>query len=203
MKWFWTGWLLCLITAGLFGYMAVIEVPAISAMLGGMVLPDAMPLGYDEQGARALYEAFAADFTAAQAEGRRSASAAYLAMHAMSDLLLPPLLAASLAFCAFASIYTGRRQAETSRLVSIGLGLVLAAAFVYLICDFIENAVADAMYGPTAMKAGFNDQLAFALKVLTIGKYSILAVAFGLIAALWIARWKRGRGIVPDVSQDG
>ena len=164
MKWFWTGWLLCLITAGLFGYMAVIEVPAISAMLGGMALPDAMPLGYDEQGARALYEAFAADFTAAQAEGRRSAS---------------------------------------SRLVSIGLGLVLAAAFVYLICDFIENAVADAMYGPTAMKAGFNDQLAFALKVLTIGKYSILAVAFGLIAALWIARWKRGRGIVPDVSQDG
>ena len=193
MKWFWLGWLVCVITAGLFGYMALVEAPAISAMLGGMALPDAVVLGHGEDGARALHAAFQADFTRAAAEGRQSASAAYLAMHARSDLVFPPLLAASLGFLAFASVYFSRKPPEPERLVSIGIGLVLALAFTYLACDFLENAVADAMYGPVAMTAGFNTSLVFVLQVLTRGKYLTLAIAAVLIIALWVARWKRSR----------
>ena len=191
MKWFWLGWLLCVVAVGLLGYMALVEAPAISAMLGGLALPDAAPLGYDEDQARALYAAFAADFAAAEATGRQSASAAYVALHAGFDLAVPPLLAASLGFLAFASAYAGRPQASPPRLVSIGIGLVLALAFTYLACDFIENAVADAIFGPDALKAGFNGQLAFVLKVLTIGKYATIVMALVLIVALWIGRWRR------------
>lgn len=192
MKWLWPGWLVCVISAGLLGYMAFVEVPAISALLGGMALPDAVPLGYGEDAARALYAAFEADFNLAAVEGRQSASAAYSAMHARSDLVLPPLLAASLAFCAYASVYLARGPGDPSRLTKVGLGLVMALAFVYLSCDFIENAVADAMYGPAAMKAGFNAQYVFVLQVLTRGKYLMLLIAALLIIALWIGRLKRG-----------
>tara|TARA_R110002020_G_scaffold96186_25_gene230635 strand:- start:3887 stop:4507 length:621 start_codon:yes stop_codon:yes gene_type:complete len=198
MKWFWTGWLVCALAAGLFGYMALVEAPAISAMLGGMALPDAAPLGYGEDQARALHAAFAADFAAAEAGGRQSASAAYVALHAGFDLAVPPLLAASLGFLAFASAYAGRPQASPPRLVSIGIGLVLALAFTYLACDFLENAVADAMYGPQAMQAGFNESFVFVLQVLTRGKYLTLLIAGVLIVALWIARWTGKRGAAPD-----
>ena len=193
MKWFWLGWVVCVLTAGLFGYMALVEAPAISAMLGGLALPDAVPLGYGEDAAGALHTVFQADFIRAGAEGRQSASAAYVAMHARSDLVFPPLLAASLGFLAFASVYFGRRQSEPARLVSIGIGLVLALAFTYLACDFLENAVADAIYGPQAMTAGLNGSLVFVLQVLTRGKYITLAIAAVLIIALWVARWKRSR----------
>ncbi|MBC7280205.1 hypothetical protein [Hoeflea sp.] len=193
MKWLWLGWLVCVITAGLLGYMALVETPALSALLGGMTVPDAKPLGHDEEATRALYAAFQADAARAGAEGRQSASAAYVAMHARSDLVFPPLLAASLGFLAFASVYAGRRLAEPSRAVSIGIGLVLALAFTYLACDFLENAVADAMYGPEAMTAGFNTSLVFVLQVLTRGKYITLALAAVLIVALWVGRWKGPR----------
>ncbi len=199
MKWLWPGWLLCVVTVGVLAYMIAIEAPAISAMLGGVALPDGVPLGYSDGNARALYAAFSADFAASEAAGRQSASAAYLAMHARSDLALPPLLAMSLAFCAFASIYAGRRQAEPSRIISIGLGLVMALAFTYLACDFIENAVADAMYGPEALKTGFRGQLVFVLKVLTMGKFATLTMALGLIVALWIGRWRGTRGASSEV----
>ena len=193
MKWFWLGWVVCAIAAALFGYMALVEAPAISAMLGGLALPDAVLLGYGEDGARALHAAFQADFARAAAEGRQSASAAYVAMHARSDLVFPPLLAASLGFLAFASVYAGRRLAEPSRGISIGIGLVLALAFTNLACDFLENAVADAIYGPQAMTAGFKGSLVFVLQVLTRGKYITLTIAAVLIIALWVARWKRPR----------
>ncbi|MBU4529165.1 MAG: hypothetical protein KUA43_17975 [Hoeflea sp.] len=193
MKWLWLGWLVCVITAALLGYMVLVEAPAVSAMLGGMALPDAVPLGYGEEAARSLYAAFQADFTLAAAEGRQSASAAYVAMHARSDLVFPPLLAASLAFLAFASVYAGRTQASPSRQVSVGVGLVMALAFTYLACDFLENAVADAMYGPQAMAAGFNGPIVFVLQVLTRGKYLTLVLAGLIIVALWVARWKGPR----------
>jgi len=193
MKWLWLGWLVCVITAALLGYMALVEAPAISEKLGGMALPDAVPLGYGEEAARSLFAAFQADFTLAAAEGRQSASVAYLAMHARSDLVFPPLLAASLAFLAFASVYAGRTQASPSRQVSVGVGLVMALAFTYLACDFLENAVADAMYGPQAMAAGFNESFVFVLQVLTRGKYLTLVLAGLIIVALWVARWKGPR----------
>jgi len=173
--------------------MALVEVPAISEKLRGMALPDAVPLGYGEEAARALFAAFQADFTLAAAEGRQSASAAYVAMHARSDLVFPPLLAASLAFLAFASVYAGRTQASPSRQVSVGVGLVMALAFTYLACDFLENAVADAMFGPQAMAAGFNESFVFVLQVLTRGKFLTLALAGLIIIALWVARWKGPR----------
>jgi len=193
MKRLWPGWLLCVLTAGLFAYMFFVDVPAISAMLGGIALPDAVVLGYGDAEARALYDAFAADFTAAGTQGRQSASAAYLAMHARVDLLLPPLLAMSLAFCGFASLHAGQNKTQTPRAISVGVGLVMALAFTYLACDFIENAVADAMFGPQALTSGFNGQLVIVLKVLTMGKFATLFMAVGLIAALWIARFNRAR----------
>ena len=193
MKWLWLGWLVCVITAALLGYMALVEAPAISDRLGGLALPDAVPLGYGDEAARALHAAFLGDFTRATPEGRQTASAAYVAMHARSDLVFPPLLAASLAFLAFASVYAGGRQVDPSRLVSVGIGLVLALAFTYLACDFLENAVADAMYGPEAMAARFNGSLVFVLQVLTRGKYLTLVLAALIIIALWIARWRAPR----------
>lgn len=199
MKRLWPGWLLCLVTAALFAYMVAVEAPAISVLLGGMQLPDAVPLGYDEKSAGALFAAFAADLAAAKEQGRQSASEAYLALHARSDLAFPPLLAASLVFCAFASVFAGQKQVEMSRLVSVGLGLVLALAFTYLACDFVENAVADAIFKPEALKIAFNGQLAFVLRVLTMGKYATLVMAFGLIAALWIGRCKRARATAAGV----
>lgn len=198
MKWLWTGWLVCALAAGLFGYMAFVEAPAISALLGGLALPDSTPLGYGDDQARALYKAFAAEFAAAENAGRQSGAAAYVALHAGFDLAVPPLLAASLAFLAFASAYAGRPQARPKRPVSIGIGLVLALAFTYLACDFLENAVADAMYGPQAMKAGFNESFVFVLQVLTRGKYLTFALAALLILALWIVRWTGLRGATPE-----
>ncbi|MFH1518177.1 MAG: hypothetical protein ABIH17_09910 [Pseudomonadota bacterium] len=193
MKRLWPGWLLCLVTAGLIAYVTLIEVPAISALLGGLKLPDQVPLGYDEAGARALYAAFAADLAAAQEHGRQSAAAAYQALHAGSDLIFPPLLTASLGFCAFAALYARGKHAETPLLVRVGLGLVLALAFAYLGCDFVENAVADAMFGPNALRVAFNEQFVFVLRVLTISKFTSVAIAFGLIAALWISCWRSKR----------
>ncbi|KJS20339.1 MAG: hypothetical protein VR78_01715 [Hoeflea sp. BRH_c9] len=190
MKRLWPGRLLCALTAGLFVYMAAVEVPAISALLGGMKLPDQLPLGYNEAGARALHTAFSNDLAVAQEQERQSAASAYQALHAGSDLIFPPLLTASLGFCAFAALYARGKHAETPLMVRVGLGLVLALAFTYLGCDFVENAVADAIFGPNALRVAFNEQLVFVLRVLTISKFTSVAIAFGLIAALWISCWR-------------
>ncbi len=189
----WPGWILCLITAGVLAYMALIEAPAISALLGGWQIPDGLPLGYDDAGARALHAAFVVDFAQAQEQGRQSASAAYLALHAHTDLVFPPLLTVSLGFSAFAALSARQKNAETPLQVKVGLGLVLALAFAYLGCDFVENAVADAMFGPNALRVAFNEQLVFVLRVLTFCKFASLAVAFGLITWLWISCWKSRR----------
>ncbi|MCY0093878.1 hypothetical protein [Hoeflea ulvae] len=193
MKRLWPGWLLCLVTAGLFAYMALVESAAISALLSGWQLPDGVPLGYDADAARALFDAFSAEFARAQAEGRQSASEAYLALHAGVDLLFPPLLAMSIAFSAFAATYSRRDQTETPRLAKVGLGLALALAFAYLGFDFFENAVADTIYGPKAITLAFNAEMVFVLQVLTRGKYLSLVIVAVLIVALWIARRRRMR----------
>jgi len=91
------------------------------------------------------------------------------------------------------SMHAGRTQASPSRQVSVGVGLVMALAFTYLACDFLENAVADAMFGPQAMAAGFNESFVFVLQVLTRGKFLTLALAGLIIIALWVARWKGPR----------
>ncbi|OCW57078.1 hypothetical protein [Hoeflea olei] len=193
MKRLWPGWLLCLATVGLVAHMVLVSVPEISALLGGLALPDTVPLGYDVTGAQALHAAFAADFAEAAAAGRQSASAAYVALHAGQDLAAPPLIAASLAFLAFASAFSGGTWVHPSRPGGIAIGLVLALAFSYLASDFLENAIADALFGPAAMQAGFNPSLAAVLKVMTIGKFATLILAGVLIAGLWGARWKRAR----------
>ena len=193
MKWLWPGWLLCAITAGLFFYVTVYQTPEITGLLGGMRLPDAVPLGYDETAARSLFAAFQADDAAARVEGRQSASAAYVAMHAGYDLIFPPLLAVSLGFCAFAALYARSKQVEIPRLAGVGLGLVLALAFAYLGCDFVENAVADTIFGPKALQLEFNQQMVFVLQVLTRGKYLSLVIAVVLIIALWLWRWSSSR----------
>lgn len=193
MKRLWPGWLLCVLTAGLFTYMAFVETPAISALLGGLKLPEAVPLGYGEDAARALFAAFAADLAAAKEQGRQSASEAYLALHAGYDLVFPAMLAASLGFCAYAALCLRPEHTVTPRHVSVGLGLVFALAFAYLGCDFVENAVADAMFGPKALGLAFNEQFVFVLRVLTIGKFATAALAFMLIAGLGISGWRSRR----------
>lgn len=190
MRRLWPGWLLCIATAGLFGYMALVEAPAISARLGGLKLPDVVPLGLGIDAARELFAAFKADLEAAEAAGRESASAAYLALHAGSDLVFPPMLAISLGFCAFAALAGRAAGKAPPRAASVAVGLVMALAFTYLGYDFVENAVADAVFGPAALARPFNEEMAFVLKVLTRGKYLSLAVAFVLIAAVWIWRWR-------------
>lgn len=193
MKWLWLGWLLCALTAGLFGWIFIVEIPPVSAMIGGMKLPDQVPFGYDEEGARALFAAFQADHAAAQANGRTSASQAYLILHAGNDLILLVLLAASLGFCAFAALAKPAQYSQIPRLAVVGFGLVLALAFAYLASDFMENSVADAMFGPEALTLPFRQHLVFVLQVLTRSKFASLALAVILIAALWLWRWKRGR----------
>lgn len=191
MKRLWPGWLLCCLTAALFTYAAAIESPGISALLGGLHLPDVVVVGYNTDAARALFDAFKADLATAEAQGRQSASAAYVSMHAGSDLLLPPMLAASLAFLAFAGLGLPGDRTRSSRLSRIGVGMVFALAFAYLGCDYVENAVADAMFGPPALAYGFNGDLAPVLRGLTIGKFSSLAFAVALISALWIRRLRK------------
>ena len=196
MKRLWPGWLLCMVTAGLFAYMSCYQVPDISKFIGGMKIPDELPFGYGLDGARALFEAFKADHAAAQVAGRTSASEAYVSLHAGSDLVFPPLLAASLAFCGFAALFRPSLPGQTPRMAAVGFGLVLALAFTHLACDFIENAVADAMFGPKALALEFNAGFVFVLRVLTTGKYVTLALALVLIAALWVWRVMSGRRAV-------
>jgi len=193
MKLLWPGWLLCVLTAGLFAWILFIEVPAVTVLIDGFKLPDQMPLGYDEDGARALFAAFKADQAAAQAAGRTSASEAYVALHAGFDLVLPPLLAASIGFSAFAALYKSAQSTQIPPAAGVGCGLVLVLAFTYLASDFVENSVADAMFGPKALSLAFNDQLVFVLQVLTRSKFSSLGLAFVLIVALWIWRWRSAR----------
>jgi len=191
MKWLWPGWLLCALTAGLFVYMNAVQGSDFSKLLGGLKTPDAMCLtGYDLSGARGLFDRLVEDLSVAKAESRSSASELYVAIHASSDLLFPPLMALSLAFLGFAALHSRGAHSEMPRLVRIGLGLVWALAFVYLVSDFIENAVADAMFGPDALKAGLNEQLVFVLQVLTASKFLTLFTAFGIIAMLWVWRLK-------------
>jgi hypothetical protein len=192
MKRLWPGWLLCALTAILLVYMAGFEAPGISREINHMKLPDAVVFGYDLNGAQALHAAFKAQLAAAEAEGKQSASAAYLSMHQGSDLLFPPMLAASLAFLAFAGLRASNDELGPPRLARIGLGVVFALAFAYLGCDYVENAVADAMFGPPSLKLDLNADLVPVLRGLTAGKYLTIAIAFILIAALWIGRWKRG-----------
>jgi hypothetical protein len=187
-NWLWSGWFLCAVTAGLFIYALTVEVPAITALVGGMKLPDAILLGYDAGQARGLFDAFVADHAKAQLEGRKSASEAYLSLHAGSDLLLPPLLAASIGFCAFAALFGRKHNGPLPRAIGIMFALTLVSAFTYLGCDFVENAVADAIFGPKALSLAFNEQVVFVLQVLTRGKYVSLLVGFSLIAVLWIWR---------------
>jgi hypothetical protein len=201
MKRLWPGWLLCVLTAGLLVYMSCVKAPAISGLLGGMEIPDQLPLGYDMEGARALFAAFVSNHADAQNNGRPSASEAYVLLHAGYDLVFPPLLTASLGFLAFAALYRPKQPLQTPRIVAIGFGLVLALAFTYLACDFIENAVADAMFGPKALELAFNEQFVFVLRVLTAGKYVTLTLALVLIAALWVWRWRSARQAEPPLSK--
>ncbi|WP_299866804.1 hypothetical protein [uncultured Hoeflea sp.] len=194
MKRLWPGWLLCGLTAALFIYMAAFEAREIQTMLGGMLLPDSVPLGYDVEGARDLFAAFKAELADAEKANRQSASAAYVSMHAGSDLLFPPMLAASLAFLAAAALNARRHLGGSPRLARIGLGLVFALAFAYLGCDYVENAVADALLGPLALEHGFNAEFVPVLRGLTAGKYLTVLAAFLIIAALWIWRWRDRRG---------
>jgi hypothetical protein len=189
MKPLWPGWLLCVLTAGLFVYMAMFEAVDISRKLDGLKVPDAVITGYNLQESEALHAAFATDQAAADIEGRQSASAAYVSMHAGSDLLFPPMMAASLVFLAVAALASPHNRSGTPRSLRIGLGLVLALAFAYLGCDYVENAVADAMFGPASLDFELNAGLVPVLRGLTAGKYLCLAVALMLIAALWINRW--------------
>lgn len=201
MRRLWPGWLLCLATAGLFIYMAFIQGPQISALVDGMRMPDAVVFGYDRQEAQALYSAFKTDLEAAQAEGRQSAADAYLAMHSGSDLAFPPMLAFSLCFLAFSAVMNWPSKAGLPRLGAVGFGLVLSLSFAYLGTDFIENSVADAMFGPQALARDFNVHLVFALQVLTRAKYGSLLLAFLLIAALWL--WRRRSARVSTVDAGG
>jgi hypothetical protein len=196
MKRLWPGWLLCVLTAGLFVYVGAVQVPPINTLLGGMKIPDQMPLGYDLEGARAVFAAFSADHAEAQLAGRTSASEAYVSLHAGYDLVFPPLLTACLAFCGFAALFRPSLPGRTPRMAAIGFGLVLALAFTYLACDFIENAVADSMFGPKALALEFNAGFVFVLRVLTTGKYVTLALALVLIAALWVWRIMSARKAV-------
>ncbi|MCO6410521.1 hypothetical protein [Hoeflea alexandrii] len=193
MRRLWPGWLLCMITAGLFAYVAFIQVPPINALLADMRIPDQLPFGYDLEGARTVFAAFRSDHAIAQATGRTSASEAYVSLHASYDLVFPPLLTASLAFCGFAALFRPSRPGQAPRLAAVGFGLVLALAFTYLACDFIENAVADAMFGPKALALEFNQSFVFVLRVLTTGKYVTLSLAFALIIALWTWRLTAAR----------
>ncbi|MCY0150228.1 hypothetical protein OEG84_21600 [Hoeflea sp. G2-23] len=193
MKRTWPGWILCVLTVALLAYMATVQGPEISASIGGLYLPDAVPLGYGTEAAAALHQAFVSEAAKAQATGLRSASAAYVAMHAGSDLLFPPMLAASLAFAGFAALNSRRNQAGSPLSARIGLGLVLALAFAYLGCDYVENAVADAMFGLPSLSRAFNAQLVPVLRGLTAAKFLTGALALMLIVALWIGRWRAGR----------
>lgn len=197
MKRLWPGWLLCALTAGLFLWIYLVAVPPVTALTDGMKLPDQLLLGYDEEGARALFSAMVSDHTAAQAAGRASASEAYVALHAGFDLVLPPLLAGSIGFLAFSALFRPAQSAPAAQVppvVGVGFGLALALAFTYLASDFIENSVADAMFGPQALNLAFNEDFVFVLQVLTRSKFASLGLAFGLIAALWMWRWRSARG---------
>lgn len=200
MKRLWPGWLLCVLTAGLLAYMGCVKAPAISVLIGGMKIPDQLPFGYDLEGARALFAAFSADLADAQADNRQSASEAYLVLHAGYDLVFPPLLTVSLGFCAFAALFRPEKPIETPRMAAVGFGLVLALAFTYLACDFIENAVADSMFGPKALELALNEEFVFVLRVLTTGKYATSILALVLIAALWVWRVASTRREVPPVA---
>lgn len=196
MKRLWPGWLLCMITAGLFLWIYFVAIPPVTALIDGMRLPDQLLLGYDKEGARALFAAFMSDQAAAQDAGRASASEAYLALHAGFDLVLPPLLAGCIGFLAFAALYRPAQSAQAPqvpRIVGVGFGLALALAFTYLASDFVENSVADAMFGPQALNLAINEDFVFVLQVLTRSKFASLALAFGLIAALWVWRWRSAR----------
>ena len=193
MQWRWPGWLLCALTAGLFAWIFFVEIPPITALIDGMKLPDQVLFGYDDQGARALFGSFLADQMAAEALGRPSAAQAYLTLHAGYDLVLPPLLAASLAFCAFAALGKPAKSSRRLSLASTGFGLVLASSFTYLVSDVFENHIADAMFGPEALKLAFNQDLVFVLQALTRSKFASLALAFAFTGALWFWRWKHRR----------
>ncbi|MEM5495080.1 hypothetical protein [Hoeflea sp. AS16] len=200
MKRLWPGWLLCVLTVGLLAYMGCVKAPAISLLIGGMKIPDLLPFGYDLDGARSLFAAFASDLADAQAGGRQSASEAYLALHAGYDLVFPPLFTISLGFCAFAALFRPEKPIETPRLAAVGFGLVLALAFTYLACDFIENAVADSMFGPKALGLALNEQFVFVLRVLTAGKYTTSILALALIVALWVWRLVSVRRATPPAA---
>lgn len=193
MKRLWPGWLLCGLTAILFVHMAVVEAPGISREINNMDLPDVVVLGYDLEGAQALHAAFKRQQAEAIADGEKSTSAAYLSMHQGSDLLFPPMLAASLVFLGFAGLKTSSGEATPPRLARIGFRLVFAVALGYLGFDYVENAVADTMFGPVALEFALNTELVPVLRWLTIGKYLTIAIASILIAAIWIGRGKRWR----------
>lgn len=193
MKRLWPGWLLCGLTAILFVYMAAVQAPGISCQIGGMKLPDVVVVGYDLDSAQALHAAFKAQQAVAISDGEKSASAAYLSMHQGSDLLFPPMLAASLVFLGFAGLKTSSGEATPPRLARIGLRLVFVVALAYLGFDFVENGVADTMFGPAALNSDLNTELVPVLRGLTIGKYLTIAIAAIVIAALWLGSWKRGR----------
>lgn len=186
MRRMWPGWLLCGLTAILFAYMTFGEGADISARIDGMLVPDAVILGYDLEAATALHAAFKTDLALAETEPRQSASAAYVSMHAGSDLVFPPMLAASLAFLAYAGFKTRNSITGPSRLGKVALGLAFALAFACLGCDYVENAVADAMFGPPALETGLNAGLVPVLRGLTAGKYLSLSLAAIVVAALWV-----------------
>lgn len=188
MKRLWPGCLLCALAAILFVYMAAIEAPGISAQIGGMELPDAVVTGYDLDGALALHTAFKLQQAEAEASGEQSASAAYISMHQGSDLLFPPMLAASLMFLAFAGLRDTNLDVPP-RLARIGLGTTFAVAAAYQGFDYAENAVADAMFGPSSIRTDLNAELVPVLRGLTFGKYSPLC-----LHSFWSRRSGRAAG---------
>ncbi|MEQ8480972.1 MAG: hypothetical protein RIC18_09960 [Hoeflea sp.] len=198
MKRLWPGWVLCGLTIVLFVYMAAFEAPAISARINGTSLPDTVVTGYDHDAARTLYAAFTDELAQSEAAGRQSASAAYVSMHAGSDLLFPPMLAASLAFLAFAGLNARGRANAVPRSARITLGIAFAVAFTYLGFDYVENAVADALFGPPSLKLTLNADLVPVLRVLTIGKYLAIAAAVALILSLWIGALRSRRRERPE-----
>lgn len=193
MKRLWPGWLLCGLTVILLVYMAAFEAPDISAKIGDMRLPDAVFTGYDLDDARRLHAAFTTELAKSEAAGSQSASAAYVSMHAGSDLLFPPMLAASLAFLAFAGLNARGRDNAVPLSARIMLGIAFAVAFTYLGFDYVENAVADALFGPPSLKLPLNADLVPVLSVLTIGKYLSIAVAAALILSLWMGALRERR----------
>lgn len=171
----WPGWLLCMATAGLFLYMSFHDVAAVSAAIG-MDTPDVRFSPYNVVDVLAVRDAFI---------GQPAALERYLAMLAGPDQFLPPMLAASIAFLGFASMYHPGKV----RRAPIGAIFAGIAALPYMLFDLAENAAAIAFYSPQALALPADLELAAELPGMTFAKNLTLLAASLLIVVLWI--WDR------------